>query len=107
VPGQQRQRDRESPLREIFGPGAQRLRRTGESVTEEDADLSALVAERLGSRKDRHRGLLFVRLERERKGECKKDYFTVRDRTDTDQGRHRSRLCFGPVPGRNGGSTTG
>jgi 1-acyl-sn-glycerol-3-phosphate acyltransferase len=76
-------------------------------VTEEDADLSALVAERLGSRKDRHRGLLFVRLERERKGECKKDYFTVRDRTDTDQGRHGSQPCFGPVPGRNGGSTTG
>ncbi|TXS42695.1 hypothetical protein EAO72_14550 [Streptomyces sp. or43] len=52
------------------------------------------MAERLGSRKDRHRGLLFVRLERERKGGVRKDYFTVRDRTDTDQGRHRP----GPGP---------
>lgn len=61
VPGQQREGHGQSALRQIIGPGAQGLRRTRESVTEEDADLSALVAERLGSREDRHRGLLFMK----------------------------------------------
>jgi hypothetical protein len=60
VSGEQRQGHGQSALRQILGPGAQRLRRTGESVAEEDADLAAFVAVRLGSRKDRHLGLLFV-----------------------------------------------
>ncbi|MGC5345914.1 hypothetical protein PZB75_06055 [Streptomyces sp. AM 4-1-1] len=59
-------------------------------MTEKDADLSAFMAERLGSGKDRHRGLLFLGLGRSERGACGKDYFTVRDRADTDQGRHRT-----------------
>ena len=55
VAGQQRQRDREPALGQVLGPGAQRLRGAGETVAEEDADLSAVVAERLGSGKERHR----------------------------------------------------
>ncbi|WP_330177971.1 hypothetical protein OG875_23640 [Streptomyces sp. NBC_01498] len=50
-------------------------------MTEEHTDIPALVAVRLGSRKDRH----WV--------SCSwfsKWYFTVRDRTDTDQSRRRS-----------------
>ncbi|MGA5101835.1 hypothetical protein ACPCAC_31250 [Streptomyces lavendulocolor] len=55
-------------------------------MTEQHADLSAFVAVRLGSREDRHRGLLFG-------GSMGlgKVYFTVRDRADTDQIRRRPR----------------
>ena len=61
VSRQQGQRDGETALGEILRPGAKRLRGAGETVAEKDTDLSALVAERLGSRKDRHLGLLFMR----------------------------------------------
>ncbi|CAM5719768.1 hypothetical protein SCALM49S_06663 [Streptomyces californicus] len=57
-PWQQRQRDRQPPLGEVVGQ-AQRLRGSGEAMTEEDADLSALVAG-TAPREDRHQGLLFV-----------------------------------------------
>ncbi|GAA2962250.1 hypothetical protein GCM10010518_56200 [Kitasatospora cinereorecta] len=74
-------------------------------MTEEDADLSALVAERLGSREDRHRGLLFMS-GTGRAGGVQKDYLTVRDRADTDQGRHRPSGVgprrTGPRAGRKG-----
>ena len=59
-PGSSGQRDGQPALGQVLGPGAQRLGRAGEAVTEQDADLSALVAERLGSGEDRHHGLLFV-----------------------------------------------
>ncbi len=67
-------------------------------MTEKDADLSAFVAVRLGSGKDRHRGLLFgcdfgVLGVRRSDGKWGRT-FTVRDRTDTDQGRSGGR---GPV----------
>ncbi|AXE77487.1 hypothetical protein C5746_11635 [Streptomyces atratus] len=65
------------------------------------------MAERLGSRQDRHRGLLFVRLEGERKGGVQKDYFTVRDRTGTDQGRHGPGRRLGSVPGGSVDGLTG
>lgn len=60
-------------------------------MTEKDADLSALMAVRLGSGKDRHRGLLFgcgsgASWAPESYGDGGRT-FTVRDRTDTDQGR--------------------
>ncbi|GGT22784.1 hypothetical protein GCM10014713_14510 [Streptomyces purpureus] len=59
-------------------------------MTEKDADLSALMAVRLGSGEDRHRGLLFGgRDVREAFPYGDTRGFTVRDRTDTDQGRHR------------------
>jgi hypothetical protein len=48
-------------LGEVLRPRAKRLRGTGEAVTEENPDLPALMAVRLGSRKDRHFGLLFMR----------------------------------------------
>jgi hypothetical protein len=83
VARQQGQRDGETALGEVLRPGAQRLRGAGETVAEKDADLSAFVAERLGSRKDRHLGLLFMSWGGKRLRVC----FTVRDRTDTDQGR--------------------
>ncbi|GAA2805626.1 hypothetical protein GCM10019017_59110 [Streptomyces showdoensis] len=61
-------------------------------MTEEDADLSALVAVRLGSRKDRHGvscsgSTSDLALADARSGDGKGKAFTVRDRTDTDQGR--------------------
>ncbi|RYJ26609.1 1-acyl-sn-glycerol-3-phosphate acyltransferase [Streptomyces sp. L-9-10] len=40
-------------------------------MTEKDADLATFVAVRLGSGKDRHRGLLFVRI-----GRCTSPYAT-------------------------------
>ncbi|GAA0276954.1 hypothetical protein GCM10010302_13250 [Streptomyces polychromogenes] len=43
---------------QVLGPGAQRLRGTGEAVAEEHAHFSALVAERLCSREDGHHSLL-------------------------------------------------
>ncbi|GAA2602960.1 hypothetical protein Stube_50760 [Streptomyces tubercidicus] len=54
--GQQRQADREPLVGQEFGPGANRLGGAGEAVAHEDADLSAVTAERLGSGKERHRG---------------------------------------------------
>jgi hypothetical protein len=48
-------------LGEVLGPGAQRLRGTGEAVAEKDTGLPALMAERLGSGEDRHLGLLFMK----------------------------------------------
>ncbi|WP_282692061.1 hypothetical protein [Streptomyces sp. CC208A] len=64
-------------------------------MTEKDADLSALMAVRLGSGKDRHRGLLFgcgsgASRAPESYGDGGRT-FTVRDRTDTDQGRSGER----------------
>ncbi|GAO12691.1 hypothetical protein TPA0598_12_00590 [Streptomyces lydicamycinicus] len=54
--GQQREGDRQSAVGQVFGPGADGLGGAGEAVAHEDADLSAVTAERLGSGKERHRG---------------------------------------------------
>ncbi|MFD5770833.1 hypothetical protein ACFWIN_34070 [Streptomyces sp. NPDC127049] len=64
-------------------------------MTEKDADLSALMAVRLGSGKDRHRGLLFgcgsgASEASEAYGDGGRT-FTVRDRTDTRPGPQRGR----------------
>jgi hypothetical protein len=69
----------------VLRPGAQRLRRSGEPVAQDDTHRTALVTVRLGSRENRHFGLLFMRGGVNDSRCC----FTVRDPTDTDQGRRR------------------
>jgi hypothetical protein len=107
VSGQQREGHRQVALGEVLGPGEQGLGAAGEAVAEEDADLPALVAERLGSGEDRHVGLLFgqwagtsmtVSVGAGASADGPRPsiaVFTVRDGTDTDQGRR-------PLPRRSG-----
>ncbi|MGW7367741.1 hypothetical protein ACWGI8_31045 [Streptomyces sp. NPDC054841] len=83
-------------------------------MTEKDADLTTVVAVRLGSGKDRHRGLLFVRKRYVRKGLVRKGLVRRREEARREEARRKrldtkvpSPYATGPTPTRADGHPAG